>query len=565
MWSQRLRRSVVNLASPGQLFEDLGITYIGVVPGPRHPRAAPDLRAGLRAEGPGRSSTSGPRRAAATGPPSATRCRSMAPRCRRWSSRPRPMRSMARGETARSAAARARAAPATSRRSDPAAPTAPARTATRSPRRRPRAPPRTPSYTSVFVAELLELAKADDGSSRSPRACRPAPASRSSRPRSRSASTTSASPSSMRSRWPAASRSPGCGPSSRCTRRSSSGPSTRPSTTSARTTCRCCSRSTGRASSARTAPPTRACSRSRPSASCRTSSSPARRTSRSFARWSEPRSTRTTRSRCTTRAIPGFGLPAGEPKPDRGRAGGGAARGPVTSLFVGFGPIVMRAVEVADSLAADGWSIGVVNARFAKPLDRQLILDQARGKRLVVTFEESVVSGGFGSAVLEAVEEARLTDPALRETSVSWASRRIGSSTTAPCRPAAHAPPRRRGSRGAGSRGRGDPRPRAVAPRDGPRGRPRRLAARQRRWSSCPGPSRRVADRRARDRPAGHGRARRSMDRRGSTGRPSPTDHRPPRRRQLVVRCARARRPPVGTIGVWASDWAGEPISEAAG
>src|SRR5690349_17027876 len=33
MWSQRLRRSVVNLASPGQLFEDLGITYIGVVPG----------------------------------------------------------------------------------------------------------------------------------------------------------------------------------------------------------------------------------------------------------------------------------------------------------------------------------------------------------------------------------------------------------------------------------------------------------------------------------------------------------------------------------------------------
>ena len=78
----------------------------------------------------------------------------------------------------------------------------------------------------------------------------------------------------------------------------------------------------------------------------------------------------------------------------------------------------MRAVEVADRLAADGWSIGVVNARFAKPLDRQLILDQARGKRLVVTFEESVVSGGFGSAVLEAVEEARLTDAALRETSV---------------------------------------------------------------------------------------------------------------------------------------------------
>jgi len=83
-------------------------------------------------------------------------------------------------------------------------------------------------------------------------------------------------------------------------------------------------------------------------------------------------------------------------------------------LFVGFGPIVMRALEAATALERDGWSIGVINARFAKPLDRQLILDQARGKRLVVTFEESVVTGGFGSGVLEAIEEARLTDPAYR-------------------------------------------------------------------------------------------------------------------------------------------------------
>jgi len=87
-------------------------------------------------------------------------------------------------------------------------------------------------------------------------------------------------------------------------------------------------------------------------------------------------------------------------------------------LFVGFGPIVARALDAADLLAVEGWSIGVVNGRFAKPLDRQLILDQARGKLLVVTFEESVVTGGFGSGVLEAIEEARLTDPALREVPV---------------------------------------------------------------------------------------------------------------------------------------------------
>ncbi len=87
-------------------------------------------------------------------------------------------------------------------------------------------------------------------------------------------------------------------------------------------------------------------------------------------------------------------------------------------LFVGFGPIVMRALEAASALEDEGWSVGVINARFARPLDRQLILDQARGKRMVVTFEESVVTGGFGSGVLELVEEARLADPAYRDVPV---------------------------------------------------------------------------------------------------------------------------------------------------
>jgi len=87
-------------------------------------------------------------------------------------------------------------------------------------------------------------------------------------------------------------------------------------------------------------------------------------------------------------------------------------------LFVGFGPIVMRALEAASLLEDEGWSVGVINARYARPLDRQLILDQARGKRMVVTFEESVVTGGFGSGVLELVEEARLADPAYRDVPV---------------------------------------------------------------------------------------------------------------------------------------------------
>jgi 1-deoxy-D-xylulose-5-phosphate synthase len=87
-------------------------------------------------------------------------------------------------------------------------------------------------------------------------------------------------------------------------------------------------------------------------------------------------------------------------------------------LFVGFGPIVHRALDAADALAAEGWSVGVINARFAKPLDRTTIVDAARRARLVVTFEESVVTGGFGSGVLEAIEEARVADPVLRDVAV---------------------------------------------------------------------------------------------------------------------------------------------------
>ena len=81
-------------------------------------------------------------------------------------------------------------------------------------------------------------------------------------------------------------------------------------------------------------------------------------------------------------------------------------------------PMGVAAMEAATALEAEGWSVGVINARFAKPLDRQLILDAARGKRLVVTFEESVVTGGFGSGVLELFEEARLADPSYRDVAV---------------------------------------------------------------------------------------------------------------------------------------------------
>jgi 1-deoxy-D-xylulose-5-phosphate synthase len=118
---------------------------------------------------------------------------------------------------------------------------------------------------------------------------------------------------------------------------------------------------------------------------------------------------------------PGFDLPAVEPNPiPVGEAE--VLREGRDVLICGFGPIVARGVAVAGRLAARGWSVGIVNARFAKPLDRGTILGQARGVQLLVTLEESAIDGGFGSAVEEALEEAAIDDEQLR----SVAIKRIG-------------------------------------------------------------------------------------------------------------------------------------------
>lgn len=72
-----------------------------------------------------------------------------------------------------------------------------------------------------------------------------------------------------------------------------------------------------------------------------------------------------------------------------------------------LGPMVHDALRLADRLATEeNLSVGVVNARFVKPLDRTLLLSHAACIPLLVTLEDHVVSGGFGSAVLEALQEA---------------------------------------------------------------------------------------------------------------------------------------------------------------
>ena len=83
-------------------------------------------------------------------------------------------------------------------------------------------------------------------------------------------------------------------------------------------------------------------------------------------------------------------------------------------LLVGFGPIVQRLLRVAEALERDhGLATTVINARWAKPLD-ELIVEQAAGRRLVVTAEESAAMGGFGDGVLDALNRAGIRVPLLK-------------------------------------------------------------------------------------------------------------------------------------------------------
>jgi 1-deoxy-D-xylulose-5-phosphate synthase len=78
--------------------------------------------------------------------------------------------------------------------------------------------------------------------------------------------------------------------------------------------------------------------------------------------------------------------------------------------IVAYGSMVHPSLAAAENLAKDGIEATVVNARFVKPLDAELLLALARTRRLIVTVEEAYVAGGFGSAVLELLEENGLQD-----------------------------------------------------------------------------------------------------------------------------------------------------------
>jgi 1-deoxy-D-xylulose-5-phosphate synthase len=76
--------------------------------------------------------------------------------------------------------------------------------------------------------------------------------------------------------------------------------------------------------------------------------------------------------------------------------------------ILGIGSEVGYCMKAAEKLASEGISATVVNARFVKPLDRELILALARSHGSIVTVEDHYLMGGFGSAVMEMLEENKV-------------------------------------------------------------------------------------------------------------------------------------------------------------
>lgn len=77
---------------------------------------------------------------------------------------------------------------------------------------------------------------------------------------------------------------------------------------------------------------------------------------------------------------------------------------------IAVGPWAYNGLEAAEQLEAQGISVTVINARFVKPLDEEVILAAAARTRRVITIEEGVLAGGFGSAVAELIADRGLTD-----------------------------------------------------------------------------------------------------------------------------------------------------------
>ena len=83
-------------------------------------------------------------------------------------------------------------------------------------------------------------------------------------------------------------------------------------------------------------------------------------------------------------------------------------------LLIAYGSMVASALETATILKQKNINACVVNARFARPLDHELILPLVQKIKKVVTMEEGTLIGGFGSAIIELLNDNDIIYPVLR-------------------------------------------------------------------------------------------------------------------------------------------------------
>ena len=83
-------------------------------------------------------------------------------------------------------------------------------------------------------------------------------------------------------------------------------------------------------------------------------------------------------------------------------------------LIIAYGSMVQSATETANLLKNRGISACIVNARFVRPLDQDLIIPLVRKLKKVVTMEEGTLVGGFGSAIVEMLNDNEINIPVLR-------------------------------------------------------------------------------------------------------------------------------------------------------
>jgi 1-deoxy-D-xylulose-5-phosphate synthase len=84
------------------------------------------------------------------------------------------------------------------------------------------------------------------------------------------------------------------------------------------------------------------------------------------------------------------------------------------ATILAYGTMVAAALEAAEMMASENIEVAVVNARFAKPIDRSMVAAAFGAGRPVVTVEDHSVQGGFGSAVLEVAQEQGLATGPMR-------------------------------------------------------------------------------------------------------------------------------------------------------